>query len=161
VDLGGWRIRKWRPLAGLTTAVFVVAGGLAGYASGYTGPFPALGGPNGLLYDLTLAIAQPWRQDIPAAPVMLAAVDDTLLASPELASVLPGFLKGSTRCLGVDSPWAGVSVFCAIQFVISATSSSSVLKTTPKWEVSHARFARSKIEVPAVRARSLVHKISC
>jgi hypothetical protein len=30
VDLGDWSIRNWRALAGLTSAVLVVSGGLAG-----------------------------------------------------------------------------------------------------------------------------------
>ena len=67
--------------------MLVTIGGLAGYASDYRGMFPALGGPNGLLYDLTLRVSQPWRRHIPAVPVVLVAVDDASLASPELASV--------------------------------------------------------------------------
>jgi adenylate cyclase len=85
VDLGDWSIRNWKALASLTTAVFVAAGALVGYASNYTGRFPALGGPNGLLYDVTLKAAQPWRQHIPSTPVVLVAIDDTSLAGPELA----------------------------------------------------------------------------
>ncbi len=38
--------------------------GLVGFSSDYNSIFPALGGPNGLLYDLTLKIAQPWRRDV-------------------------------------------------------------------------------------------------
>jgi class 3 adenylate cyclase/CHASE2 domain-containing sensor protein len=48
---------------------------------------PALGGPNALLYDLTLKIAQPWRRHLPTAPVVLVAIDDASLASPELAAL--------------------------------------------------------------------------
>ena len=87
MDLGDWSIRNWKPLAGLTTAVFVAAGGLAGYVSDYTGRFPALGGPNGLLYDMTLKTAQPWRRHIRLAPVVLVAIDDASLATPELAAL--------------------------------------------------------------------------
>jgi class 3 adenylate cyclase/CHASE2 domain-containing sensor protein len=87
VDIGDWSIRNWRPLAGLTTALFVVFGGLAGYFSAYDSNLPALGGPNGPLYDLTLKIAQPWRRHVPTAPVVLVAIDDASLASPELAAL--------------------------------------------------------------------------
>ena len=87
MDLGDWSIRNWKPLAGLTTAVFVAASGLAGYVSDYTGRFPALGGPNGLLYDMTLKTAQPWRRHIRLAPVVLVAIDDASLATPELAAL--------------------------------------------------------------------------
>jgi adenylate cyclase len=85
VDLGDWSIRNWKALASLTTAVFVAAGALVGYASNYTGRFPALGGPNGLLYDVTLKAAEPWRRHIPSTPVVLVAIDDVSLAGPELA----------------------------------------------------------------------------
>jgi adenylate cyclase len=85
VDLGDWSIRNWKALAGLTTAVFVATGAVVGYASNYTGRFPALGGPNGLLYDVTLKAAQPWRRHIPSTPVVLVAIDDASLAGPELA----------------------------------------------------------------------------
>jgi adenylate cyclase len=87
VDLGDWSIRHWRPLAGLTTALVVAAGGVIGYSSGYSGRFPALGGPNGLIYDLTLKTSQPWRRHIPTVPVVLVAVDDASLAAPELAAL--------------------------------------------------------------------------
>jgi adenylate cyclase len=85
VDLGDWSIRNWKALASLTTAVFVAAGALVGYASNYTSRFPALGGPNGLLYDVTLKAAQPWRRHIPSTPVVLVAIDDASLVGPELA----------------------------------------------------------------------------
>jgi adenylate cyclase len=87
VDLGEWSIRNWRPLVILTTAVCVAMGGLAGYISDYRGDFPALGGPNGLLYDLTLRTSQPWRRDVPAVPIVLVAVDDASLASSEFAAL--------------------------------------------------------------------------
>ena len=87
MDLGDWSIRYWRPLAGLITALVVAAGGLAGYLSGYGGRFPALGGPNALIYDLTLKTSQPWRGHIPTAPVVLIAVDDASLTTPELAAL--------------------------------------------------------------------------
>jgi adenylate cyclase len=87
VDIGDWSIRNWRPLAGLTTALFVALGALAGYFSTYDSRLPALGGPNALLYDLTLKVAQPWRRHLPTAPVVLVAIDDASLASPELAAL--------------------------------------------------------------------------
>jgi class 3 adenylate cyclase/CHASE2 domain-containing sensor protein len=87
VDLGDWSIRNWRPLVSLTTAVFVVMGGLAGYISDYRASFPALGGPNGLLYDLTLRTSQTWRRHLPAVPIVLVAIDDASLAAPELAAL--------------------------------------------------------------------------
>jgi len=88
VDLGDWSIRNWKPLSGLTTVVLVVAGGLAGSLSDYGGNFPALGGPNGLLYDLTLKISQRWRRNVPTVPAVFVAVDDASLSTAELA-VLP------------------------------------------------------------------------
>jgi class 3 adenylate cyclase/CHASE2 domain-containing sensor protein len=87
VDLGDWSLRHWRPLAGLTTALLVAAGALAGYASDYDSRWSALGGPNALLYDLTLKIAQPWRRHIPTAPMVFVAVDNESLATPELAAL--------------------------------------------------------------------------
>ena len=87
MDIGDWSIRNWRPLAGLTTILFVALGGLAGYFSTYDSRLPALGGPNGLLYDLTLKIAQPWRRHVPTTPAVLVAIDDASLASPELSAL--------------------------------------------------------------------------
>jgi class 3 adenylate cyclase len=87
VDLGDWSIRNWRPLVSLTTALCVVTGGLAGYVSDYKGSFPALGGPNGLLYDLTLSTFHPWRRHLPPAPIVLVAIDNASLASPDLAAL--------------------------------------------------------------------------
>jgi class 3 adenylate cyclase/CHASE2 domain-containing sensor protein len=118
VDIGDWSIRHRRPLAGLTTALFVALGGLAGYLSTYDGSLPALGGPNGLLYDLTLKIAQPWRRDIPTAPVVLVAIDDASLARPELAALpralfqpiwarlLDGLLAAGARRIAFDMVFA-------------------------------------------------------
>jgi class 3 adenylate cyclase len=88
VDLGDLSIRYWRSFSGLATVVLVAAGWLAGYLTNYNSDFPALGGPNGLLYDLTLKISQPWRRDIPTVPAVFVAIDDTSLSTPELA-VLP------------------------------------------------------------------------
>jgi len=87
VDLGDWSIRNWRALAGLTSAVLVVSGGLAGSITDYGSYFPALGGPNGVLYDLTLKVAQPWRRNIPTVPAVFVAIDDASLSTPELAAL--------------------------------------------------------------------------
>jgi class 3 adenylate cyclase/CHASE2 domain-containing sensor protein len=87
VDLGEWSIRNWRPLVILTTAVCVAMAGLAGYISDYRSDFPALGGPNGLLYDLTLRTSEPWRRHVPDVPIVLVAVDDASLASTEFAAL--------------------------------------------------------------------------
>jgi adenylate cyclase len=118
VDFGDWSIRHWTTLAGLTTAVFVVAGGLVGYASDYSSRLPALGGPNALLYDITLKAAQPWRQKIPVTPVVLVAIDDTSLTSPELAPLpralfqpvwnrlIDGLLEAGARRVAFDVVFA-------------------------------------------------------
>src|SRR5215475_5822805 len=62
-------------------------GAAAGYVSDYKGIFPALGGPNALLYDVTLTTANPWRREVASAPIVLVAIDDVSLASPELAAL--------------------------------------------------------------------------
>jgi class 3 adenylate cyclase/CHASE2 domain-containing sensor protein len=87
VDLGDWSIRNWRSLVSLTMALCVVVGGLAGFVSDYNSIFPALGGANGLLYDLTLSTSRPWRKHVPTVPVVLVAIDDASLATPELAAL--------------------------------------------------------------------------
>jgi adenylate cyclase len=60
---------------------------LVGYGSDYNRIFPALGGPNGPLFDLTLKLSQPWRREIPALPVVFVALDEASLATPELAAL--------------------------------------------------------------------------
>src|SRR5262245_14503928 len=62
-------------------------GAAAGYVSDYKGIFAALGGPNALLYDVTLRTANPWRREVASAPIVLVAIDDVSLASPELAAL--------------------------------------------------------------------------
>ena len=76
VDFGGWSIRNWRSLAVLTCILFVGLGGLAGSFTDYRNYFSALGGPNGVLFDLTLKVAQPWRRNIPTMPAVFVAIDD-------------------------------------------------------------------------------------
>ena len=60
---------------------------MVGALTNYSGSFPALGGLNGLLYDLTLKIAEPWRRDIPTAPAIFVAIDDASLSRPEFAAL--------------------------------------------------------------------------
>lgn len=87
MDLGDWSIRNWRLLSGLTTVLLVVVCGVVGSLSSYNSIFPALGGINGPLYDLTLKVSQPWRRDIPTAQAVLVAIDDASLSTPELAAL--------------------------------------------------------------------------
>lgn len=87
MDLGDWSIRHWRLLSGLTTFLLVVVCGAVGSLSNYDSIFPALGGPNGPLYDLTLKVSHPWRRNIPTAPAVFVAVDDASLATPEFAAL--------------------------------------------------------------------------
>jgi adenylate cyclase len=118
VDLGDWSIRNWRTLAGLTSALLVVSGGLAGSITDYRSYFPALGGPNGLLYDLTLKVAQPWRRNIPTVPAVFVAIDDASLSTPELAALpralfqpvwarlIDGLLEARARRIAFDVVFA-------------------------------------------------------
>jgi adenylate cyclase len=118
VDLGDWSIRNWRALAGLTSALLVVSGGLAGSITDYRSYFPALGGPNGLLYDLTLKVAQPWRRNIPTVPAVFVAIDDASLSTPDLAALpralfqpvwarlIDGLLEARARRIAFDVVFA-------------------------------------------------------
>jgi class 3 adenylate cyclase len=87
VDVGDWSIRSWRLISGLMSLGLAAISGLTGFASDYNGIFPALGGPNGLLYDLTLKISQPWRRNVPTLPAVFVAIDDASLADPQLAAL--------------------------------------------------------------------------
>jgi class 3 adenylate cyclase/CHASE2 domain-containing sensor protein len=87
VDVADWSIRSWKMLSGLGSLLVAAIGGLVGYASDYNGVLPALGGPNGLLYDLTLRLSEPWRRNVPTVPAVFVAVDDASLADPELAAL--------------------------------------------------------------------------
>jgi class 3 adenylate cyclase len=118
VNLGDWSIRNWRPLAGLTGGLLVVLGGLAGSITDYKSYFAALGGPNGLLYDLTLKVAQPWRRNIPTVPAVFVAIDDASLSAPELAALpralfqpvwarlIDGLLEAGARRIALDVVFA-------------------------------------------------------
>ncbi len=118
MDLGDWSIRNWRPLAGLTSALLIGLGALAGLLTGYNSYLPALGGPNGLLYDVTLKAAQPWRRNIPTAPVVFVAIDDASLSDPELAALpralfqpvwarlIDGLLEAGARRIAFDVVFA-------------------------------------------------------
>jgi class 3 adenylate cyclase/CHASE2 domain-containing sensor protein len=77
-----------------------------------------LGGPNGLLYDVTLKVAQPWRRNIPTAPVVFVAIDDASLSDPELAALpralfqpvwarlIDGLLEAGARRIAFDVVFA-------------------------------------------------------
>ncbi len=109
--------RSWiRPaLVGLAV---VALGGLSGSATTYTGALPALGGPNALLYDLTLATTLRWRRDAPPVPAVFVAVDEAALSSPELAAlpralfqpvwarVINGVLDAGARRIAFDMVFA-------------------------------------------------------
>jgi class 3 adenylate cyclase len=75
-------LRSW-----FARSLLVVIGAIVGTLSDYVGLFPALGGPNGLLYDLTLRTSQPWRRNVPTIPVVFVAVDDASLATSALAAL--------------------------------------------------------------------------
>ena len=121
VDFGGWSIRNWRSLAVLTCILFVGLGGLAGSFTDYRNYFSALGGPNGVLFDLTLKVAQPWRRNIPTMPAVFVAIDDESLSDPELAALpralfqpvwarlIDGLLEAGARRIAFDvgSPMLG------------------------------------------------------
>ena len=118
VDFGGWSIRNWRSLAVLTCILFVGLGGLAGSFTDYRNYFSALGGPNGVLFDLTLKVAQPWRRNIPTMPAVFVAIDDESLSDPELAALpralfqpvwarlIDGLLEAGARRIAFDVVFA-------------------------------------------------------
>ena len=87
MNLGAWTDPSPKLLSGL--ASFALAGfcGLSGFLTDYNGVFPALGGPNGFLYDLTLRLAQPLRRDIATVPAVFVAVDEASLSAPEIAAL--------------------------------------------------------------------------
>ncbi len=85
MNLGSWSTPKL--LSGLASLVLAGTCGLSGFLSDYNGVLPALGGPNGLLYDLTLRLAQPWRRDAATVPAVFVAVDEASLSTPELATL--------------------------------------------------------------------------
>ena len=87
MDVGDWSIRSWKTLSGLVSFLMAAICGLIGFFSDYNGIFPALSGPNGLLYDLTLKISQPWRRDIPMVPAVFVAIDDASLTDPQLSAL--------------------------------------------------------------------------
>jgi adenylate cyclase len=81
------RIGNWRPLSGLMLALIAAMGGLVGFWSDYNSIFPALGGPNGIFFDLTLRVSQSWRGDVPTVPAVFVAIDEASLSTPELAAL--------------------------------------------------------------------------
>lgn len=84
---GAWSTLSPRLVSGLISFVFAAFCGLSGFLSDYNGLLPALGGPNGFLYDLTLKLSQPWRRDIATVPAVFVAVDEASLSAPELAAL--------------------------------------------------------------------------
>jgi adenylate cyclase len=118
VDLGDWGIRHWRLLSGLITALLVALGGLVGGMSEYGSRFPALGGPNGLLYDVVLSASQPLRRRIPTAPAVFVAIDDASLTSARLArlpralfqpiwaELIDGLIEAGARRIAFDVVFA-------------------------------------------------------
>ena len=87
MDLSGWRKRRPDLLPGLISLALAGVCGLTAILTDFTGVFPALGGPNGYIYDLTLKFAQPWRRDIKTVPAVFVAVDEASLATPPLAAL--------------------------------------------------------------------------
>jgi class 3 adenylate cyclase len=118
VDLGAWSIRSWRPFSWLIAVLFAAVGGLVGYLSDYNSMFPALGGPNGFFFDLTLKVSQTWRRDIPKVPAVFVAVDGPSLSAPELAALpralfqpiwarlIDGLLEAEARRIAFDFVFA-------------------------------------------------------
>ena len=86
MNVSNW-MRSAKLLPGLISLVLAGVCGLSGALTDFAGVFPALGGPNGYLYDLTLKIAQPWRRDIKTVPAVFVAIDEASLSSPELAAL--------------------------------------------------------------------------
>lgn len=84
---GDWSLRNWRPVSALSTLLLVALCAFVGYWSDYTRIFPALGGPNAPLYDLTLKLSQSWRREIPTLSTVFVAIDEASLATPELAAL--------------------------------------------------------------------------
>jgi adenylate cyclase len=86
---GDSKNRAWRNLIGtcVITLALAAMGGAIGYWSTFSGPFPALGGPNAYLYDLALGASRPWRETPPEAPGLFVALDDASLDRPEFKAL--------------------------------------------------------------------------
>ena len=87
MNVSNWRKSSAKLLPGLISLVLAGACGLSGLFTDFSGVLPALGGPNGYLYDLTLKVAQPWRRDIKTVPAVFVAIDEASLSTPELAAL--------------------------------------------------------------------------
>ena len=148
MDFGDWSIRNWRSLAGLTSAVLIVLGGLAGSITDYTGYFSALGGPNGLLYDVTLKVAQPWRRNIPTVPAVFVAIDDASLATPDLAA-RNASARSARRAPNATATTA--STACAARPRCAARVSRA---TSPDWRASATRSGTGRWS-PTTAARPI------
>jgi class 3 adenylate cyclase len=118
VGLRSSRDTRRRLTAWLISLALAAGIGSIGLLSDYNSPLPALGGPNGLLYDLTLRASTPWRQNDPTIPVVLVAVDEESLAAPELAALpramfqpvwarlIDGVMEAGARRLAFDIVFA-------------------------------------------------------
>jgi CHASE2 domain-containing sensor protein len=108
-----------RRLRALLVAVLLAAiGGAGGWASDYAGFLQGLGGPNALLYDVTLKASQPWRRDVPTVPVVFVAIDHGSLSRPDLsalpralfqpiwARLIDGLLDAGARRVAFDTVFA-------------------------------------------------------
>jgi adenylate cyclase len=82
-----WRKHHTTVVAALVSLALAAIVGAIGLFTTYNSALPALGGPNALLYDLTLKASRPWRQDRPTPPAVLVALDEESLATPELAAL--------------------------------------------------------------------------
>ena len=93
MNLGAWRIPSPKLLSGLAPFALAAFCALSAFLTGYSGVFPALGGPNGLLYDLTLRVVQPLRRDVATAPAVFVAVDEASLSAPDVAALPRALLQ--------------------------------------------------------------------
>jgi class 3 adenylate cyclase len=87
VSVRDWKRWHRKAVPALFSLVFAALVGGSGLLTDYNGMLPALGGPNGVLYDLTLKLAQPWRRGAETVPAVFVAVDEASLASPDLAAL--------------------------------------------------------------------------
>jgi len=99
-------------------ALLAAIGGAGGWTSDYGGFLQGLGGPNALLYDVTLKASQPWRRDVPTVPVVFVAIDHASLSRPDLsalpralfqpiwARLIDGLLDAGARRIAFDTVFA-------------------------------------------------------
>jgi hypothetical protein len=118
VTVRDWKRWHRKAIPVLFSLVFAGLVGAAGSLTDYNSVLPALGGPNGILYDLTLKLAQPWRRGAETVPAVFIAVDETSLTSPELAALpramfqpvwsrlIDGVLEAGARRIAFDVVFA-------------------------------------------------------